>query len=513
MTVNKRELYILVLVLCAIGISLFLYKALYLKFPVLPKTQEITWNVEVRVHFDAEGGPVKVYLQIPESSPAFAVDDEQFISRGYGMSTRKKEGNRVAVWSLREAKDEQTLYYRATIRPGAGVVNAVSKTPEAQTVDLIDAQRHAAENILAEVQKRSADTETLVTELVKYLNKPPVKGDDDSLRLLLGNKPTIIQKLDVAVSILGLAKIPARVVHGVRLQSAIRTAEKIHLLQVYYHSNWITHHPVTGILYEATDYLTWWHGNVPLLSVKGGHNATAQISVSENQVPAISVASWRRDISKPLLSHFSLLGLPLDTQAVYKILLMVPVGVFMLVILRNLVGIKTFGTFMPVLIAMAFRETQLLWGIVLFCMVVGLGLAVRFYLDHLRLLLVPRLAAVLVVVITLMAFISVISNKMGLYGGLSVALFPMVILTMTIERMSIVWEERGAYEALQQGSGSLLVAALAYLLMQVSLLQHLVFIFPELLLVLLAFILLLGRYSGYRLLELRRFKVLARRSE
>jgi hypothetical protein len=39
---------------------------------------------------------------------------------------------------------------------------------------------------------------------------------------------------------------------------------------------------------------------------------------------------------------------------------------------------------------------------------------------------------------------------------------------------------------------------------------HLVFVFPELLLVLLAATLLLGRYSGYRLLELRRFRALAK---
>ena len=62
--------------------------------------------------------------------------------------------------------------------------------------------------------------------------------------------------------------------------------------------------------------------------------------------------------------HFSLLSLPLHTQRVYRMLLMVPVGAFLLVILRNIIGIITFGTFMPVLIALAFRETQLLWGIV-----------------------------------------------------------------------------------------------------------------------------------------------------
>ena len=209
-------------------------------------------------------------------------------------------------------------------------------------------------------------------------------------------------------------------------------------------------------------------------------------------------------------SRFSLLSLPIETQLVYRILLTIPVGALLLVIMRNVIGIKTFGTFMPILIALAFRETQLAWGILLFSLVVALGLGVRFYLERLKLLLVPRLASVLIVVVILMVSLSVVSHALGLERGLSVALFPMVIMTMTIERMSIVWEERGSSEALKQGTGSLLVAALAYLLMTNPLVEHLVFVFSELLFVLLAATLLLGRYSGYRLTELIRFRVLAR---
>ena len=89
------------------------------------------------------------------------------------------------------------------------------------------------------------------------------------------------------------------------------------------------------------------------------------------------------------------------------------------------------------------------------------------------------------------------------------ALFPLVILTMTIERMSIVWEERGAAESLLSGLGSIFAAALAFIAMNNKFLEHLVFVFPELLLVLLAATLLLGRYSGYRLTDLYRFKALA----
>ena len=89
---------------------------------------------------------------------------------------------------------------------------------------------------------------------------------------------------------------------------------------------------------------------------------------------------------------------------------------------------------------------------------------------------------------------------------LSVTYFPTIILAWTIERMSILWEEEGGHEVLVQGSGSLLVAVLAYLAMSSRLVSHLTFNFPELTLSLLGLILLLGKYTGYRLSELYRFR-------
>ncbi|MGH8223979.1 MAG: 7TM domain-containing protein, partial [Woeseiaceae bacterium] len=147
-------------------------------------------------------------------------------------------------------------------------------------------------------------------------------------------------------------------------------------------------------------------------------------------------------------------------------------------------------------------------GVVLFTILVAMGLSIRFLLDKLHLLLVPRLSAVLIVVVILMLAISVFSHQLGMETGLSVALFPMVIIAMTIERMSVLWEERGPADAMRAGTGSMLIAVIAYLAMGVDRLEYLVFAFPELLLVVLAAAIVLGRYTGYRLTELGRFRVL-----
>jgi hypothetical protein len=256
------------------------------------------------------------------------------------------------------------------------------------------------------------------------------------------------------------------------------------------------------------NYLIWWRGTAPLLSVKGVKKEEAEISLAPNPEETLFVVMDRNRADSPFPVRFSLFSLPLETQAVYRILLLVPIGAFLMVLLRNVVGVRTFGTFMPVLIAMAFRETQLLWGIILFTFIAITGLGIRRYLERLKLLVVPRLAAVLIVVILLMTFLSIVSYQIGVDRGVSVALFPMVILTMAIERMSVVWEEVGPSDAVRQGFGTLIAASGVYLVMSVELLSYLVFVFPELILIILAGTLLMGRYSGYRMTDIFRFGAL-----
>ena len=54
--------------------------------------------------------------------------------------------------------------------------------------------------------------------------------------------------------------------------------------------------------------------------------------------------------------------------------------------------------------------------------------------------------------------------------------------------------------------GTLFAAALAHILMRVPELVYFVFTFPAILLIMVGFMLAMGRYRGYRLTELVRFK-------
>ena len=342
---------------------------------------------------------------------------------------------------------------------------------------------------------------------MRRLNNPQ---PDDNVTLLLGKKASVQKKADLSVQLLALAGIHGRSVHGIRLEDQKGSAPLLHWLEVYDKKQWISFDPVSGKRGVPEDYLAWWRGMEPLVLSQGVKNLSVNLSVARGEEAVVQAALENGESKKSFFLEFSLFSLPIETQAVYHVILLVPVGVFLLVILRNVIGIRTFGTFMPVLIALAFRETQLVWGLFLFSTLIALGLGIRLYLAHLKLLVVPRLAAILIIVIFLMAISSILTHKLGLERGLSVALFPMVILTMTIERMSIVWEELGASHTLKQGAWSIVAAMLVYLVMSIRTVEHLVFVFPELLLILLAGTIWLGRYSGFRLLELSRFKSLTK---
>lgn len=501
---SRFHLYILCLILTALSLGLFLYKVLALRFPVVPGSEESIWQVEARVTFTAQGRSTKVHLFLPKSTPTLSVVNESFISRGYGLTTKKSGANRQARWSTRKARGRQTLYYRSVVRR-VETRESLETEKEPRIIDpgFEGSFLEAAEALVGAIREQSADLDSFVTELLRHLREGQ---SEENIRLLLGRDDSPERAIETAVGVLAQARVAARSVHGIHLEADNRNAPVRHWLEVYDRGVWRPYDFTTGVEGIPEDRLPWWRGPEPLGEVRGGQRFQVVLSVAVNQEEGIRSAIERTRFVNPGFLEFSLFRLPIQTQSVYRVLLMIPLGAFLVVIFRNLVGISTFGTFMPVLIALAFRETQLLWGISLFSLMVGLGLAFRFYLDQLKLLLVPRLASVLIMVVLLMVVLSVVTNKLGIERALSVALFPMVIMTMTIERMSIVWEERGAGEALKQGLGSLLVASLCYLVMSVAYLEHVIFVFPELLLLLLVGTLLLGRYTGYRLVELRRFK-------
>ena len=503
---KNRYVYALVAILTVTGLVLFGYKWRVLGFPLIADQETPVWTIESAVRFDSGPGSIKVNLHIPTLTPGFRMLNENSVSRGYGFSLNYGSGGREAQWAVRRADGPQTIYYRISIYEDPESDQSDTTPPFPPPPVINEPFRTAVEVIVADVREQSADTASFTAGLIRRMNDP---SPDTNVELLMSEIESDADFVETMTTMLAAARIPARMVRGFPLQGRQRNAELVAWLEIHDGDRWRYFNPATGDEGLPSRFFVWWRGNEPLLAVEGGSDVSVQFSVQENHLDAVTIAETQAAQQGATLIDFSLYSLPIQTQAVYAVLLMIPIGALVMVVMRNMVGIDAFGTFMPVLIALAFRETKLFWGVLLFVLLVALGLSIRFLLERLRLLLVPRLTAVLIVVVLLMLAISLFSHRLGMETGLSVALFPMVIIAMTIERMSVVWEERGAVDAIRAGFGSLVIAVLAYLAMGVSQLEHVVFTFPETLLIVLAAVLLAGRYTGYRLLELRRFRALA----
>ncbi len=502
---KQRYVYALAILLTVVGMSVFVYKWRVLGFPLTENQETPVWTVESAISFDSGPGSIKVNLLIPTLTPGFRKLNENQVSRGYGFSLNYGSGGREAQWAVRRADGPQTIYYRISVYEDSQADQSDTTPPFPPRPVINEPFKTAVDVIVSDVRDQSADAESFTSELLRRMNKP---SPDPNIELLLSDVANAADFVDMATMMLADARIPARMVQGFPLSGRQRHAQPVTWLEVHDGDRWRYFDPATGEQNMPERFLIWWRGNEALVNVEGGSNVEVDFAVQKNHVDAVAIANTHAGQESTPLIDFSLYSLPIRTQAVYGVLLMIPIGALIMVFMRNIIGIDAFGTFMPVLIALAFRETKLFWGVVLFTLLVALGLSIRFLLERLRLLMVPRLSAVLIVVVLLMLLISLMSHKLGMETGLSVALFPMVIIAMTIERMSVVWEERGPADALRGAFGSLLVAIAAYISMGLSWLEHLIFTFPELLLVILAVVVLAGRYTGYRLLELSRFKVL-----
>jgi hypothetical protein len=248
-------------------------------------------------------------------------------------------------------------------------------------------------------------------------------------------------------------------------------------------------------------------GGLPAVRISGGELRDIRWTLTRQIVSQWRFHFERITRSDHFLNRWSLFRLPEEFQGAFRILILVPIGALLTCLLRNVVGFPTFGIFMPVLMALAFRTTGLLYGLGIFAAVVLLGYLVRSWIDKLRLLLVPRLSVLLTLVVAAFIAFALVGNKLGMRQLMAVGLLPFVILTMTIERFYVIVEEAGAREALWTAAGSAAVAAITHQIIHFEPLQLTFFVYPELLLVVASIEILLGRYTGYRLFELFRFRV------
>jgi hypothetical protein len=314
-------------------------------------------------------------------------------------------------------------------------------------------------------------------------------------------------KSRLLVALLRNRGIPARVVTGLTLTRGTEQ-QSHHWVEAWLGDHWL---PMCPFYHHygsvPSSYLVFGFGDLAV--VRGRHVSDLESAflvehVSPEEMLGVSKEAGVRRV----LLTLSLFMLPPTEQRLVEFLLLLPIAALIVCVYRNIIGLPSFGTFAPALVGLAFRDLHSLPGILVFVSILLVGWMLRRALDYYHLLQVPRMACMLSLVVMVLISAIVLANLGDLPATKYVSLFPMVILTGMIERFWSLEVEDSTTASFRTLLTTMVIAASIALVLSLHAVVNHMFRYPETLALILAVQLLLGRYTGYRLSELIRFRAL-----
>jgi hypothetical protein len=369
--------------------------------------------------------------------------------------------------------------------------------------------------VLQENPKGDMTDSEYVEKLFEYcssLHAPSLKPGDseeafnDVAYSLANHQATPLGRARALVTLLRASDIPARLVTGFELRQSSNPRPHV-WVEAFYGNRWVPFDPTYG------DARHMWANFVSvrrdggegeqLVKGTGVDNVVENYTIKRLPPPEKLLQAETRHPSQIL----DLTRLPVDMHQIMSLMLLLPLGALITAIFRNVIGIRTLGTFAPALLAMSFIYAEWATGLVILISVLIAGYFGRRLLDRLHLLMVPRSSIILTIIILLIVFgLSVIQYMVAPATGVRAVLLPLVILTTLIERYFVTTEEDGTPFAIQLVVGTAVVGACCYLILRWKEVGQILLIYPELHFFTIAAFIWIGRYSGYRLVELWRFR-------
>jgi hypothetical protein len=512
------------LLLVGAGLALFVWKVVVLDLPALPAGLEGLWRVELEV--DARGrGRGSVRVPLPSSRAGQVVFDEHTSSDRLLFTIRTEDDQRTGIWSGRFGGVHEIVHGFRVELDAVRVplpLGAVEMPPR----DILDRYGVATADYPASAPEihealeklrlpGSADPAGRVRMIFGFVTDeiaPVATGSDHALLTLAAREGRPAGQTRLLVTLLRGAGIPARPVLGLRMRSDASLTTEV-WAEAWLADRWAPMSPSQGFFgHRPADLLVLRTDSLDLIESAGIEAVGYRYRGRREELRPEELATLMVP-DNPLLEKLSLYRLPLATQDVLRALLLLPLGALVIALLRNVAGVPTFGTFMPILIAFTLRGTSLTLGLGMVVAVIALGIASRLILQRLRLLLVPRLAILLCVVVLGVVGLALLGEGLGERDLAGAVLFPMVILTMLVERFSVTLEEEGARSAMVRAGYTVLVAVMVYPIFRSERAEHVMFSFPELVISLIGLLVLTGGYTGYRISDLIRFRALARVEE
>lgn len=217
-------------------------------------------------------------------------------------------------------------------------------------------------------------------------------------------------------------------------------------------------------------------------------------------------ASWLLPISRTM-TYFVSHGV---SQGVLYLLLAVPFITFVIAFARQVIGVRTFGVFSPLMLSLSFLLLGLQFGFAVFAVVMVVSYLIRLLFDRVELLYIPKIALLLSAIALSFFLVIGLAVEFGVEVNMALAVFPMLVMATVSEKFLSAQSEGGLRSAVRIAGETVIVALLAFALVHWGWLNNLIIAFPELILIPILGSVWIGRWTGLRLTEYFRFAALFR---
>jgi transglutaminase-like putative cysteine protease len=373
---------------------------------------------------------------------------------------------------------------------------------------LLGLEHEAVAGEVARLAGSSLSNEELLDRIFKRVHRlmPLTGAAGDTPRtapeVLAGSRAGVLEKAYAMVALCRAARIPARLVTGLILREEPR-ASLHHWVEVFADDRgWLAFDPGYGYQGEVPhNFLPFVKDRADLVEVWDGGEIAVSYAVTnaDEFLDAWSApqAGWQ--------SVFHLTRLSLEVRSVLSHLLLLPLAVLLTALFRELTGIRSYGTFMPALFALALVSVEWRLAVVTLAIVLLFGVLGRSAIP-VKVRRPPRLTLVLsLVILGVAASLSLMDYLEWRHDG-KVVVLPVVITAILVDLFYRSLDRDGPAHAIVMLGWTLLQVVLCLPVMQHDSLGHWLVAHPETHLLTLAAAIVLASYRGRRLAEHPRFR-------
>jgi hypothetical protein len=189
------------------------------------------------------------------------------------------------------------------------------------------------------------------------------------------------------------------------------------------------------------------------------------------------------------------------------LLLLFPVVASLVAVFRHVIGLSGFGVYAPAALAVTFVSTGITVGLLMFVIILVATTLGRIFVLKFKLQYLPRTSLLLwFVSLSVFGFL-LIAPALKLNDLALVGFFPILILVLLSENVMEAQMTSTFVGSMQKTLETLILSILSAVVMQSIIVQQFVILYPEYtILGVFFFNILIGKYTGLRVLEYIRFK-------